>query len=125
VAALVESGKLGRKSGAGLYTWQDGKAVKPPADTSLMPEDLCDRLLLPLVNECVAVLREGVVADEDLVDAGTIFGSGFAPFRGGPLRYARERGIGDVLARLQQLESRYGERFHPDEGWSAFRRETV
>ncbi len=46
--------------------------------------------MLPLVNECVACLREGVVADADLIDAGVIFGTGFAPFRGGPLHYAQE-----------------------------------
>jgi 3-hydroxyacyl-CoA dehydrogenase/enoyl-CoA hydratase/3-hydroxybutyryl-CoA epimerase len=125
VAKLVAAGKLGRKSGEGLYVWREGKAVKPPGDTRLAPEDLADRLLLPLVNECLAVLREGVVADQDLVDAGVIFGSGFAPFRGGPLCYARERGIGEILERLAQLESRYGLRFHPDQGWAAFRREGV
>ena len=59
--------------------------------------------MLALVNEAMAVLREGVVADADLIDAGVIFGSGFAPFRGGPLRYARERGVADVVARLEAL----------------------
>ena len=59
--------------------------------------------MLPLVNEAMAVLREGVVADADLVDAGIIFGTGFAPFRGGPLRYARERGRNDVVVRLEEL----------------------
>jgi len=66
------------------------------------------------------VLREGVVADEDLIDAGVIFGSGFAPFRGGPLRYARERGVGNVVARLEALALQQGERFRPDPGWSGF-----
>ena len=56
--------------------------------------------MLALANECAAVLREGIVADADLVDAGVIFGSGFAPFRGGPLTYARKRGIDAVVARL-------------------------
>jgi 3-hydroxyacyl-CoA dehydrogenase/enoyl-CoA hydratase/3-hydroxybutyryl-CoA epimerase len=121
VADLVASGRLGRKSGAGLYTWQDGKAAKPAA-TGDAPHDLEDRLMLPMVNEAVAILREGVVADADLIDAGVIFGSGFAPFRGGPLRYARERGPQSVLDRLGELEARYGARFRPDEGWHAFRR---
>jgi 3-hydroxyacyl-CoA dehydrogenase/enoyl-CoA hydratase/3-hydroxybutyryl-CoA epimerase len=122
VEPLVSAGKLGRKSGSGLYTWQDGKAVKPAAGSAVAPRDLEDRLLLPMVNEAVAILREGVVADEDLIDAGVIFGSGFAPFRGGPLRYARERGVADVRRRLEELAVRYGPRFRPDPGWDAFGR---
>ena len=120
VAPLVEARKLGRKSGEGLYVWRDGKAVKPPAASSAVPEDLTDRLMLPMLNEAIAILRERVVADADLIDAGVIFGAGFAPFRGGPLRYARERGVDNVLARLAVLEARYGERFRPDAGWVAF-----
>jgi len=56
-----------------------------------------------------------------IVDAGTIFGCGFAPFRGGPLTYARKRGIDAVVARLEELERRYGPRFAPDSGWSQVR----
>ncbi len=119
VAELVQSGKLGRKSGGGLYEWRDGKAVKPAA-TGSAPEDLEDRLMLPMVNEAIAILREGVVADVDLVDAGVIFGSGFAPFRGGPLQYAKSRGPAVVLERLRDLEARHGARFRPDPGWDAF-----
>ncbi len=121
VAPLVEAGKLGKKSGQGLYEWRDGKAVKPAVDPAARaPDDLEDRLMLAMVNEAMAVLREGVVADADLIDAGVIFGSGFAPFRGGPLRYARERGVQDVVARLEALAARHGERFRPDPGWSSF-----
>ena len=54
---------------------------------------------------------------EDLVDAAVLFGTGFAPFRGGPLTYARARGISAVVTRLKELAQRYGERFRPDEGW--------
>ena len=72
-----------------------------------------------MVNECVACLRERVVETADLVDAAVLFGTGFAPFRGGPLTYARARGVPAVVARLQELAARYGERFRPDDGWSA------
>ncbi len=97
--------------------------MKPSPASSSVPEDLVDRLMLPMVNEAIAILRERVVADADLIDAGVIFGAGFAPFRGGPLRYARERGVANVLARLPQLEGRYGERFRPTPGWVCLRRE--
>lgn len=123
VAPLVAAGKLGRKSGQGLYEWRDGKAVKPPVDPAAkVPEDLQDRLMLAMANEAMAVLREGVVADEDLIDAGVIFGSGFAPFRGGPLRYARDTGVTQVTATLEALAARHGERFRPDPGWLQFGR---
>jgi 3-hydroxyacyl-CoA dehydrogenase/enoyl-CoA hydratase/3-hydroxybutyryl-CoA epimerase len=67
------------------------------------------------------VLREKIVADADLVDAGVIFGSGFAPFRGGPLTYARRRGIDAVVTRLEELSRAHGARFKPDAGWAELR----
>ena len=79
-------------------------------------------MILALVNECVATLREQVVADADLIDAAVIFGTGFAPFRGGPLAYARSRGVADVVARLTELAARYGSRFTPDTGWAGLAR---
>jgi 3-hydroxyacyl-CoA dehydrogenase/enoyl-CoA hydratase/3-hydroxybutyryl-CoA epimerase len=121
IDALVAAKKVGRKSGEGFYVWRDGKAVKSAGPVAEPPPDLEDRLILALANECAAVLREGIVADADLVDAGVIFGSGFAPFRGGPLTYARARGIDAVVARLAELEQRYGPRFAPDKGWSSLR----
>jgi 3-hydroxyacyl-CoA dehydrogenase / enoyl-CoA hydratase / 3-hydroxybutyryl-CoA epimerase len=114
---LLAAKKLGRKSGAGFYPWADGKAVKAQLDAAAPTADLTDRLILVLVNECVACLREGVVADGDLVDAAVLFGAGFPPFRGGPLTYARTRGVEAIVARLNELAARYGARFQPDAGW--------
>ncbi|WP_222610131.1 hypothetical protein, partial [Kingella denitrificans] len=76
-------------------------------------------LMLTLANESVATLREGIVADADLVDAGAIFGAGFAPFRGGPLQWVATEGPERLHTRLQQLALQHGSRFEPDAGWSA------
>jgi len=116
--AMVERGHLGRKSGRGFYEWVDGKAVKPATQSGNVPDDLEDRLILPMVNEAVACLADGVVTDSDLLDAGVIFGTGFAPFRGGPINYARERGIDAVRSRLDELASAHDDRFAPHSGWS-------
>jgi len=114
----VQANKLGRKSGEGFYVWKDGKPSKPDAGGATVPTDLIDRLILVMVNECVACLRERVVEEADLIDAAVIFGTGFAPFRGGPLAYARSRGNAAVVARLGELAARYGTRFNADPGWS-------
>ena len=118
LARMVDDGKLGRKSGEGYYRWEDGKAVKPATEGGSIPADIEDRLVLPMVNEAVACLSEGVVSDPDLLDAGVIFGTGFAPFRGGPINYARERGKDEVIATLQKLAEEHGDRFLPHSGWS-------
>jgi 3-hydroxyacyl-CoA dehydrogenase/enoyl-CoA hydratase/3-hydroxybutyryl-CoA epimerase len=117
---LIAAKKLGKKSGEGFYRWQDGKPVKGEARAGDAPGDLIDRLILVMVNECVACLREAVVSDADLADAAVIFGTGFAPFRGGPLTYARARGVAALVARLEELAARYGARFAPDAGWASF-----
>jgi 3-hydroxyacyl-CoA dehydrogenase/enoyl-CoA hydratase/3-hydroxybutyryl-CoA epimerase len=62
-------------------------------------------------------LREGVVADEETLDGAMVFATGFAPFRGGPMHYARSRGIADVRDTLKRLAQTYGNRFQPDAGW--------
>ncbi len=117
---LVENGRLGLKSGQGFYRYEKGKAQKKrEAGGSYRPSDMIDRMVLRMLNESVACLREGVVEDADLLDAGMIFGTGFAPFRGGPVQYIRTLGVNECLARLDMLEQRYGDRFKADEGWSA------
>jgi 3-hydroxyacyl-CoA dehydrogenase/enoyl-CoA hydratase/3-hydroxybutyryl-CoA epimerase len=117
-AELLAAGHLGRKTGRGYYEWREGKPVKPQT-ASRAPDDLTDRLILQYLNEAVACLREGVIEDADLLDAGMIFGTGFAPFRGGPLHYARARGTRAIVTRLEQLAITHGPRFRPDSGWSA------
>ncbi len=119
IQTLIAAGKLGRKTGQGFYSWVDGKPVKVRVDRSQVPADLQDRLVLALVNESKACEREGIVADADLVDAGLVFGAGFAPFRGGPLAWSRDTGVTQVTQRLEQLALTHGARFTPDAGWSA------
>ncbi|HUG73993.1 MAG TPA: 3-hydroxyacyl-CoA dehydrogenase NAD-binding domain-containing protein [Steroidobacteraceae bacterium] len=118
IESLVAGGQLGRKSGQGYYRWVDGKPVKQAVDESAVPAELTDRLMLTFANESIACLRQGIVADADLVDAGMIFGAGFAPFRGGPLAWVRSEGVAGLRARLQQLVVQHGSRFEPDPGWA-------
>jgi 3-hydroxyacyl-CoA dehydrogenase / enoyl-CoA hydratase / 3-hydroxybutyryl-CoA epimerase len=114
----LEAGKRGKKDGQGLYTWQDGKPQKPEVDSDYTPPpDLQERMILSMVNEAIACLGDGVVDDADLLDAGVIFGTGFAPFRGGPVQYVRSEGVEAVHQKLETLAKRYGERFTPKNGW--------
>jgi 3-hydroxyacyl-CoA dehydrogenase / enoyl-CoA hydratase / 3-hydroxybutyryl-CoA epimerase len=117
---LLQSGRRGRKDGQGFYKWENGRAVKPEVPKDYVaPDDLTDRLIFPMLNESVACLNDGVVADADLLDAGVIFGTGFAPFRGGPINYIRSEGAAKCRQRLEQLAQRHGTRFTPRPGWEA------
>lgn len=117
---LVKGGKRGKKDGEGFYIWKDGKPQKPEVDPSYVaPDDLEDRLVLPLLNEAVACLHDRVVDDADLLDAGVIFGTGFAPFRGGPIKHVRDTGADALKARLEALASKHGARFSPRPGWDS------
>jgi 3-hydroxyacyl-CoA dehydrogenase/enoyl-CoA hydratase/3-hydroxybutyryl-CoA epimerase len=90
LANKVALGHLGKKSGQGIYHYKDGKPVKGQPDAC--DQQLIDALIEPYLLEAQAVLAEGIVGDADLADAGLIFGTGFAPFRGGPLHYLRSIG---------------------------------
>ena len=116
---LVAEGRLGRKSGWGFYEWRDGHALVPKIPSDYQPpEDIADRLIFRLLNEAVACLRERVVEDPDLIDAGVIFGTGFAPFRGGPTHYIASGGLERMRERLERLHVAHGEHFAADEGWA-------
>jgi 3-hydroxyacyl-CoA dehydrogenase / enoyl-CoA hydratase / 3-hydroxybutyryl-CoA epimerase len=117
----VAKGELGRKTGKGFYVWKNGKADKTSASPTPQPTDeMIDRLILPISNVCVACLREGIVDNPDMVDGAMIFGTGYAPFRGGPLNYARTRGPENVVSALRALAQKFGGRFAPDAGWDSF-----
>jgi len=117
---LIEAKQFGKKTGKGFYTWVRGKPVKGAArndgtDLAL----LADRLVLPALNEAVACVREGIVSDADLCDAGLVFGTGFAPHLGGPIGTIHARGKETWLRIMAELRAVHGARFEPDAGWSA------
>jgi 3-hydroxyacyl-CoA dehydrogenase/enoyl-CoA hydratase/3-hydroxybutyryl-CoA epimerase len=113
---LVTAGHLGKKSGQGFYDYRHGDSRQGAGGGRVDPA-IGDRLMLRLLNEAVACWREGVVSSGDHLDAGVIFGTGFAPFRGGPLQHIKASGAATLLARLQALEQAHGQRFTPDAGW--------
>ena len=116
--ALIADGKRGKKTGEGLYKWENGRPVKPDVDPNYQaPADITERMILPMLNESVSCLHDGVVDDADLLDAGVIFGTGFAPFRGGPIQHIRDTGADAVKAQLEVLAGKYGTRFAPKAGW--------
>ena len=89
LAELVAAGHLGRKSGQGFYAWAGGKAQKRAGPGAAAPAGLAGRLLRPLLAATQRLVAAGVVADADLADAGVIFGTGFAPYTGGPMNYLK------------------------------------
>ena len=100
--ALLAEGHLGRKSGRGFYVWQDGKAKKSAAAAA--PDGLAARIVEPLLQATRRCVADGVVADAELADAGVIFGTGFAPFTGGPMHYLEQRGPAPAAPRANETE---------------------
>lgn len=90
---LFEAGKLGKKSGQGFYTWVEGKAQKSRVGAgNTANSELAQRMLRPLLDATRRLVKDGIVADAELADAGVIFGTGFAPYTGGPMNYLANKG---------------------------------
>jgi 3-hydroxyacyl-CoA dehydrogenase/enoyl-CoA hydratase/3-hydroxybutyryl-CoA epimerase len=119
---MIAKGWLGRKSRKGFYEYRGGEKerVNPqlaefqPAEPPTVDEaELRDRLVLVMVNEAARCLEEGIVQSPEDIDFAMIMGTGWAPFRGGPLRYADSIGISTVMSRLNALRDRFGQHFEP------------
>jgi len=117
----VNAGELGKKTGRGFYGHPLKRSLPFQFDSQKNPvidADIRDRLIYSMLNESVACVTEGVVESADLCDAGMIFGTGFAPFRGGPMQYIQQKGAAACVQRLEQL-CRYDEiLFTPHAGWA-------
>lgn len=118
LSQLIELGRLGKKSSAGFYDYHHRR--KPVAQqrgnleaSPLSAEDLRDRMVLPMINEAARILEEGVAASPEDVDLAMVLGTGFAPFSGGPLRYADARGLQAIAARMECLAESGGAHFAP------------
>jgi 3-hydroxyacyl-CoA dehydrogenase/enoyl-CoA hydratase/3-hydroxybutyryl-CoA epimerase len=125
--AVVTDGRQGRKNGRGFYRYHtdNGTRVRGDVDTSIyelvqrMPrpapdaDEIIDRALLAMVNEAVWTLNDGVLRSPRDGDAAAIFGLGFPPALGGPLRYVDDRGAAAVAERLRELVATHGSRFTP------------
>jgi len=117
--SMVSAGDLGRKSGKGFYSYNKGKPEKAKQEGTSLPADLTDRMMFRMLNESMACLREGVVESADLLDAGVIFGTGFAPFRGGPMHHIHASGSQSMKNKIDDLSQKYDGRFEPDAAWGS------
>ncbi|MBF0193748.1 MAG: enoyl-CoA hydratase/isomerase family protein [Magnetococcales bacterium] len=115
---LVDRHHLGKKTGQGFYRYVKGKQGKSITNShGNLPNDGSLRMFAALVNETVACFSDGVVDDIDLLDTGVVFGTGFAPFRGGPMHYIAKEGVDTWITKLEALQQTHGERFTPHPGW--------
>lgn len=123
IPKVKQLGRLGKKNGEGFYLHRgnektlDEKTIASLVTSSTQTETnyakLVDRFVLLMVNEAVRCLEEGVVSSPRDIDIGMIFGTGFAPFRGGLLAYANYRSLPDVEISLEELAAKHGDRFKP------------
>ena len=121
LAEYVAANKLGRKTGRGFYEYKKGKPVKNN-DANIGDQKMIqNRLIYRLLNESAACIDEKIVDDQNLLDAGIIFGTGFAPFRGGPLNHSSQEGLETITESMKLYGSKYGERFDPVKGWKSIK----
>lgn len=115
---MVKTGHLGKKNNKGFYSYRNGKAQKDTNISYKNMNDIQQRLILIFINEATACLRDHVVDSEDMLDAGVIFGTGFAPFRGGPIKYIHDTGKHQLQTEMEKLQNEHGKRFAQDNGWN-------
>ena len=115
---MIEQKKLGKKSGHGFYEWKKGKPVKNKSADTSYSKSTQDRMVYMLLNEAMQCLAEGIITDDDALDMGMIFGTGFPPFRGGPIQSIRALGQDSCVQRLTELAAEQDDRFAPKSGWS-------
>jgi 3-hydroxyacyl-CoA dehydrogenase/enoyl-CoA hydratase/3-hydroxybutyryl-CoA epimerase len=123
VGEVLAAGRLGRKNRQGFYTYGKGKKHVDETVYDLLPggrdrrpfpaQEVVERVALPMVNEAIRCVGERVVRSARDADMAAVFGIGFPPFRGGPLRYADALGPAELLAKLEALAVKHGERFAP------------
>jgi 3-hydroxyacyl-CoA dehydrogenase/enoyl-CoA hydratase/3-hydroxybutyryl-CoA epimerase len=121
-AELVKDGRLGKKNGKGFYRYEGRKRLADPEiskyikvknRSSLGRDQLIQRMVYPMINEAARCLEDNIVSEPWVVDLGMIYGTGFAPFRGGLLSYADAEGVEKVRERLAAFAEKYGSRFTP------------
>jgi 3-hydroxyacyl-CoA dehydrogenase/enoyl-CoA hydratase/3-hydroxybutyryl-CoA epimerase len=144
--AVVGAGRYGRKSKKGFYLYdEEGKKGEadesvyalltpaaretPPSSTTPPPlradytaAEIQQRTILPMLNEAVRCLEEGVIRSPRDGDIGAVFGFGFPPFRGGPFRYMDSLGAAEVVRQLEELNDRFPGRYAPAESLVAMAR---
>eukprot|EP01063_Lacrimia_lanifica_P013267 TRINITY_DN1989_c0_g1_i1.p1 TRINITY_DN1989_c0_g1~~TRINITY_DN1989_c0_g1_i1.p1 ORF type:complete len:798 (+),score=436.62 TRINITY_DN1989_c0_g1_i1:70-2463(+) len=125
VTRLSQQGYLGKKNEKGFYKYEKQKekgankdilaAIGHAPNSAFNYDEVKDRCILLMVNEACYIMEEGLVDDAETVDLGMIFGTGFAPFRGGLLSYADHEGAASIVARMQALQAKYGDAFKPSQ----------
>ncbi|MGY8815508.1 MAG: 3-hydroxyacyl-CoA dehydrogenase NAD-binding domain-containing protein [Gammaproteobacteria bacterium] len=115
---MVGKGNLGKKTGSGFFQYKKGSPQKQNVEiNSQNLQNIEDRLVFRILNECAACMREGLVENADMLDAGMIFGTGFPPFHGGPLTYAKSKGYDYIIQTLNTLNEQHDDGFSPDKYW--------